>query len=172
MRNNNMNYEATLGDLRRRRMQQMQMQASLGGNSNNNSSSSSNSGFGNMGTSTSRVVSGGGGFEGSGAYKTGLLGTGVGGPGGMMNGPGGGVPPQQQQAHQSSLQQQQQAGKAGFRGPGPAVPNIHALAQQLSVAAKQGIINPRLLNQPLAPQTTYLLHKVWTTLFISLQYCK
>ncbi|GAU90888.1 hypothetical protein RvY_03244-2 [Ramazzottius varieornatus] len=65
------------------------------------------------------------------------------------------------QAQQSHLMQQShQEMNKGQANRAPAVPNIEALAHQLSVAARQGIISSRLLTQPLAPQTTYLLHKL------------
>ncbi|OWA54264.1 hypothetical protein BV898_18674 [Hypsibius exemplaris] len=117
MRNNNMHYDATLTELKRRRGDQMQQRQ----------------------MDQQRMQ---GGLSGGGGPNSGFGPGGVAGVG-MMNG-----------GMQQQMQQQQ---KAGYRGP---VPNIHALAQQLSVAAKQGIINPRLLNQPLAPQTTGLLHKL------------
>ncbi|XP_055338846.1 protein Gawky-like isoform X2 [Paramacrobiotus metropolitanus] len=128
MRNSNMNYEATVTELQQqRRRQQMQQQQQLA------SSNSANFGMGG----------------GDGYGKTGLTGTGSGGPG---------VPGSMQPHHQNNtLIQPPQPGKMGQSRPQA---NVQAVARQLSNAAQQGIINPRLLNQPLCPQTVYHLHKL------------
>ena len=143
MRNNMMNYEATLNDLKRRRQQQQQQQQAQqqGNMPMQQSSANSGSTYGD-------------------GFKTGLTGMGAGSAGNNQAAASAGAAVGQ--APQSHLMQQQQPHQDMSKAPGrgPAVPNIEALAHQLSVAARQGIISSRLLTQPLAPQTTYLLHKV------------